>query len=473
MEPRREARGGAKNAWANCSLTPGDRLAAIVSGENDEGRRKVKILMVGHSCSPYRGSEAGIGWNWAWHASEQNEVWFLTHAFFREEINRFLSGHSRPNLHVVFVPTKSFLDRLIFGDGVNAIRLHYVLWLKAAFEEARRLTSQQKFDIVHHVSWGTINVPSPFWKLGPPFIWGPVGGGQTTPPELKKCLGAGARALETIRGLNVSLLSIRPAFREAARNSSRVFAVNKETANVIRRAGKPNVDLFLDCGSKTQGACIPQRPLDAERPFTILWAGSIQPRKGLALAIEAMAKLEPTCSARLLVAGDGPMRSQSEILCHNLNISDKVQFLGSIPHQQVSELMATSDAFLFTSIRDTFGSVVLEAAAHALPIIALNHQGIAAFVPDGAAIKVPVADLESTIQGLAAAITKLQANPQFRRDIGSAAYQFARRNTWPERAKTMTRVYAQVVSERLATMSVSNSPKAPANPTLILTQREQ
>jgi glycosyltransferase involved in cell wall biosynthesis len=123
-----------------------------------------------------------------------------------------------------------------------------------------------------------------------------------------------------------------------------------------------------------------------------------------------------------------------------------VEFLGPVSLERMHQLMETCDVFLFTSVRDTFGSVVLEAAAHKLAIIALNHQGVATWLPEGAAIKVPVEDQVSTVRSLTAAIDSLEWNSEFRRELGSAAHTFASRNTWERRALSMTTIYRETVA---------------------------
>ena len=70
----------------------------------------MRILLVGHGCNPYRGSEPGITWNWAWHLSEQHEVWLVTHPRSRDQIDRFLASNNRPTLNIHFVEVPQSID---------------------------------------------------------------------------------------------------------------------------------------------------------------------------------------------------------------------------------------------------------------------------------------------------------------------------------------------------------------------------
>ena len=84
----------------------------------------------------------------------------------------------------------------------------------------------------------------------------------------------------------------------------------------------------------------------------------------------------------------------------------------------MNTLFNEADAFLFTSLRDSFGSVVLEAMGHGLLIVTLNHQGVRDFVPADGGVKVSVESPEQTTRELAQAIDALaQDRRGYRADI--------------------------------------------------------
>ena len=176
----------------------------------------------------------------------------------------------------------------------------------------------------------------------------------------------------------------------------------------------------------------------------MFWAGRCEPRKGLPLVLEAMAKV-PDAKIRLTCAGDGPLRQAWTDRARELGLAERVEFLGMVPWTRMSELFLSHDVFLFPSLRDSQGTVILEAMARGLPLIALDHQGVAKVLPDNAGIKVPVTDPAATIDGLAKAMRRLADEPELRRTMGQAASACAAGQTWDKKVVQMNRWYEEVV----------------------------
>ncbi len=136
------------------------------------------VLLSAYACLPDSGSEPGIGWNWAVHLAERGiRVRVLTVAEERGRLEAHQAQHPIANIEFsyVSVPTRHFKQ---------CSGMHYLLWQWAAVKVARQLMATQRFDIVHHVSYGSIHVPTQLWRLGLPVVFGPVGGGQTAPASM-------------------------------------------------------------------------------------------------------------------------------------------------------------------------------------------------------------------------------------------------------------------------------------------------
>jgi glycosyltransferase involved in cell wall biosynthesis len=404
----------------------------------------VRVLIVGYTCSPRNGGENSNSWNWAWHLSRSHEVLVLSYPTDRPFIEALLAQHPNPNLRFHWLAAPGLLRDNQRGNLVLA--LHYLRWLRLAYLKANELYQQIGFDIVHHVSFGTISAPPLFWKLPVPFVWGPIGGAQRVPSAFHRYI-CSLSGNEILRNLRVALLPLSPSLRRTARSSAIILATNRETYGLLAKAGARNVKLFLDSGIPSRFASSPQVARPKGSPFTLLWVGRMHPRKALPLALEALAETKDL-NARLLIAGDGEMREDWERCAERLNVGARVQFLGEIPWSEMSPLYQRADALLFTSLRDSFGTQVLEAMGHGLPILALDHQGVGTFIPPEAGIKVPVTSPQQTVKELGDGIRRLALYPQERLKMGEAARSFARTQTWEKRAERISEIYEQVVARR-------------------------
>src|SRR5689334_2593086 len=207
----------------------------------------MKVLLIGHACSPRSGSEASFSWNWAWELSRKHQVWAIVHPYDRDCIEAFLANHPRPNLRFVWVDVPRWMDPWAWRADGRGLRLHYLLWLPMVYRKAIELHEQIGFDVGHHVSYGTVSAPPPAWKLSFPLIWGPIGGAQRAPLAFHSYFGRGWTR-EIIRSARVRLLRFYPRFRKAVQTSAVVLATNRDTFNLLSAVGGRDIRYFLDSG---------------------------------------------------------------------------------------------------------------------------------------------------------------------------------------------------------------------------------
>lgn len=90
--------------------------------------------------------------------------------------------------------------------------------------------------------------------------------------------------------------------------------------------------------------------------------------------IRVFKKVEEKMPAKLLLIGDGPERSDMEKLCRDLDLCDRVTFLGK--QEMVEEILSICDLFIMPSESESFGLAALEAMACQVPVISTNTGGI-------------------------------------------------------------------------------------------------
>lgn len=174
---------------------------------------------------------------------------------------------------------------------------------------------------------------------------------------------------------NRSVDSIRASFKRIdgvvcnSFASSRMVALKWGVSDASRIRICPNA---VQTRAHVSGA---ERVLPDGRPIVLGVAGRLEPIKGIALAIHAVARLASRgVDTRLLVAGDGPERDALIDLVAALALQDRVTFLGFV--DDMSTFYSGIDLFLCPSIREPFGLVSAEAMAYGLPVLCTQVDGL-------------------------------------------------------------------------------------------------
>lgn len=414
----------------------------------------MKVLISAYSCQPNYGSEAGNGWNWAWHLAELgHEVWVLTLIDNQKAIEEELILHPIPNLHFVYIAIPQWIQRWIkryIKISISNLgwQSEYLGWQRRASKIAHQLDGQHGFDIIHHVTWASITGGSLLWRLNKPFVFGPVGGGQVTPPLFKQYFQAHQWRKEAARSFLQKSAQFNLFSRQTVSQADLVLATNSETYDLARQLGANRVELAAVIGI-SQSYIPPELPTrSTSRELRLLWVGSPIPTKACPLALEALAKVEKQIPWKLTVVGFSNSNHDLIKLIKELGIENQVNCKGRLSWSQLKQEYLQSDVFLFTSLRNSLGAQLFEAMACGLPIITLDHQGAKDFVPENAGIKVPVSNPTQTVNLLAQAVEDVYHNPQKRKAMSKFGYEFAKTQTWSHKAQEMSKYYEELVTLR-------------------------
>ena len=189
----------------------------------------------------------------------------------------------------------------------------------------------------------------------------------------------------------------------------------------------------------------------------ILFAGRIEPLKGIDTLLGALARLQADAPQRLadvcvtIVGGDpwtpvpdGEM-ARLQAMAAELHLHDLVAFAGARDQDLLPYYFAAAEMVIVPSHYESFGMVALESMAMGTPVIASRVGGLAHLVVDGCnGYLVPAGDADA----LAARILDLLADDGPRAQMSRQARASARAYAWPKIAARMARVYAEVCAEQ-------------------------
>ena len=174
--------------------------------------------------------------------------------------------------------------------------------------------------------------------------------------------------------------------------------------------------------------------------------------KNLQFMIVAMKKLKERNAPRfrLLIIGEGEERENLTRLIRENGLSRDVRLLGSVPATDIPEYLQLADLFVFSSVSETQGMVVLEAMAAGLPVVAVNSSGVDAFVKDRRTGILTVEDVEVW----ADAVHTLFVNGTERLAMSRKAFEEAQRYSIEKFSSGVFKVYqvAMGTRDRMARM---------------------
>jgi glycosyltransferase involved in cell wall biosynthesis len=412
--------------------------------------RRPRVLMIVYACAPNQGSEEGIGWHRATQVARHCDVWAICEQrAYAPAIRRYIDDYGPPpGLEFHFVARRAWEDTLWRIPGAGY--LSYNLWHRRALRLARRLHRQIGFDLVHQVTYSGYREPGYLWKLGIPFVWGPVGGTQNYPWRFLAQAGLRGALHETARNVvNHLQLRLAPRPRRAARRAAALFTSNTTNLRDFARCFRVDSDRLSDTGIQRVTA-LDEETRRASGRLRIVWSGRLEHRKALHLLLEALHRMPPSVNFELCVLGRGPLEQRWKRLAERLGLNARCRWLGWLPHDQALAEFRRADVFAFTSLRDSMGTVVLEALGAGLPVLCLDHQGAGDAVTSQCGIKVPVRTPRQVISDLRDALVEVAGDVARREAMGRAARRRAEHYLWSRQAEQIVAAYREVLDEKVA-----------------------
>jgi glycosyltransferase involved in cell wall biosynthesis len=196
---------------------------------------------------------------------------------------------------------------------------------------------------------------------------------------------------------------------------------------------------------------------DRDEQPSLVVLGRLVPHKRVEHALEVIARLRAEFDGlRLRVIGEGWWREELEAAAQRLGVADRTTFTGFVDEDVKEDLLARSWLMLAPSVKEGWGLMVVEAAAHGVPSIAYRHAGGLAESIDDGRTGLLVEDLESLIE----TTRKLLTDHAHRTVLGNAARDYVARFSW-RTASTSMHLLLRRAAGRLPATSVVDPTAAP------------
>jgi glycosyltransferase involved in cell wall biosynthesis len=388
----------------------------------------MKILVSALACNPHLGSESYAGWAAVQCLARDHELWVLTSPRNRDDLDHArLEGRLGPNVRFIYAGRfKEWHPHRLLAH-LQGWR-EYVDFSKSILSVAADLHREIRFELAHHLTLASWRVPCPLWKLGIPLIFGPVGGNEVFPLRFLPILSPSAAVFELARKLSNLRSRLSPGVRLCVRRAAHVFAANAETeALLVRlrgtRTGVSRLLHYFHTSAPKHGAeSVPEKAVDG--PLRLFAGGSLDGRKGVALALEALARAKNQgVKFRYRYGGKGPEFDRIQHLVARLGLQNEVVLGESLAGDEYPAELRAAHIYLLPSLRDSAGITLAEAMLAACVPIVADCGGPGQIVTEECGYKAHVSTPGAVIEEISQVIVNLNQNRSVLRKKGLAAAQ--------------------------------------------------
>lgn len=234
------------------------------------------------------------------------------------------------------------------------------------------------------------------------------------------------------------------AYRRFLHNQCAVtLAPSRSTASELQRRGFERVGLWgrgveSDLFTPEQRSREWRRDLtgDADAPVA-LYTGRLAQEKNLGALLLAMDAIE-RAGGWLVLVGDGPARAELELAL----AGRRARFTGYLRGEDLARAYASADVFVFPSLTETYGQVIVEAMASGLPVVAYDAEGVRDSVEHGrTGLLAPAGNRDAFTW----AVTRVLGDATLRASLGAAAREWAARQEWPVILDALLDTYYEVI----------------------------
>ena len=230
---------------------------------------------------------------------------------------------------------------------------------------------------------------------------------------------------------------LAPAIKSIWNHAIRVVACSDGLRQLaLKFAPKAQISVIPDGIDLTKFRPV-QREVEPE-VVRILTIGRLIPRKGMQFLLRALPDIIQNAKRdfEIEIVGDGPYREELVNLATKLKVSHKLNFVGTVPYENLAKRYQEADIFALCSLAEGMPLVVLEAMASGLPIVASRVQGIEDLVDENGYLFKP-GDWHS----LAAKLVPLINDGQKRIEMGRKSINRVQKYDWENIANAYLEIY--------------------------------
>jgi len=368
---------------------------------------RMKVLISATACNPYLGSENYFGWAAVQALARDHQLWVLTSRRNMSDLERAAEEGLVPaNVRFVFAGKFRPWHPNRMRARMQGWR-EYIQFTKNSLAVARELHRMEKFDVVHHVTFTAWRVASPLWRLGIPFVLGPICGDEEFPFRLFPILSPAGAAFELTRKVSNVICRLSPGVRRSIREAAHIFAITREAEQLTKAMrgsgqGISHLSPGFYSAAKVAGFSRFVPGKNVSGALRLYAAGNLGGQKCIALAFQALARVKRRgVNFHYHLGANGPEIPHLKKLAARLGLTQEVLFGGGMRREDYQQELGNTHVYLLPSMRETVGLTMLEAMlAGCVPVVA-DNGGPSVAVTEDCGYKIPVSTVDRMAEEIA------------------------------------------------------------------------
>ncbi|HXT10459.1 MAG TPA: glycosyltransferase family 4 protein [Candidatus Angelobacter sp.] len=425
-------------------------MSSVLPADLRERFRDVKVLVSSFTCKAKGKSETYVGYKWLEQIARFCDTTLVTadDEAVSDQWRKIQTCRQRQY-------TNKLIRRINGEVSFDYFRFNY--------RNARQFKNTiAEYDLVHHVMPVAPRYPNALGCMARKFILGPVGGGLRAPDSFRSEVEGHEEWFYKLRALDRARFDFDPFLRRTYNAADLILLVGSYMYDLLPERYHHKCQVLLEVGVEANEYKA-TRPLSASNsePLKLLYAGRIVPYKGLIYALRALERLPAEAKGKIefTIIGD---RGESgyEQACKDFvkthRLEKIVTFLPFKPKHEVLEYYNQSDLFVFPSLAEAGGTVVLEALAMGRPVLAVRRGGPAESVLPEAGFLIDPRDPEYLVDRIKETFLEVLANRELIVAKGAGARKTAEdRFDWSKKGEALMAIYERVLGQRVASKAES------------------
>jgi glycosyltransferase involved in cell wall biosynthesis len=306
--------------------------------------------------------------------------------------------------------------------------------------------SNIQYNLVHRITPLSPTTPSILAKrlraIGIPFIVGPLNGGVPWPKEFYSTRKKEGEWLSSVR----DIYKLLPSYRETREYANAIIIGSKDTWGQYVGEYKSKLIYMPENAINLKHFGKVRR--EKSSILKAAFVGRLVPYKGCDMVISAICEFIKNRKITLDIFGDGPQYIELENQVKEMGLRDGVQFHGFVKNSEMQDLLVQSDIFLFPSIREFGGGVVLEAMALGVVPIVVDYGGPSEFVNASCGYLLQLDSREKIVQQLSSLVEAILKDPSGLQEKRVNCQERVRKFfTWEVKAKQTKKIYEWVTGK--------------------------